>query len=99
MPCTCCGHPLGKNPNNPTSRGDEVGEAGRGLSGDGSHRCPGDLGDVMSHQRQALPEKRRVQVVEEKPLDEFTPAAHSDLLEDATEMVLDGVLGNKEFSG
>ena len=28
---------------------------------------------------QALSEKRRVEVLEEEPLDEFTPAAHSDL--------------------
>src|SRR5215207_5386257 len=53
----------------------------------------------MSHQRQALPEKRWVQVVEEELLDEFTPAAHSDLLEDAAEMVLDGVLRDKECLG
>src|SRR5918997_6224780 len=49
--------------------------------------------------RQTLPEKRRVQVVEEEPLDEFTPTAHSDLLEDAAKMVLDGVLGDKECLG
>ena len=54
----------------------------------------------MSHQRrQTLPEKRRVQVVEEELLDEFTPAAHSDLLEDAAQMVLDGVLGDKKCPG
>ncbi len=69
------------------------------LSGDGRHRCPGDPADVMSHQGQALPEKRRVQVVEEELLDEFTPAAHPDLLEDAAEMVLDGVLRDKEYLG
>ena len=44
---------------------------------------------------EALPEKRRVQVVEKEPLDELTPAAHADLLEDTTQMVLDGVLGDK----
>jgi hypothetical protein len=44
----------------------------------------------MSH-RAALPEKRRIQVVEKEPLDEFYPTSHADLLEDAAEMVLDGV--------
>jgi hypothetical protein len=44
-----------------------------------------------------LPEKRRVQVIEKEPLDEFTPAAHSDFLEDAAEMVLNGVLRDKEY--
>jgi hypothetical protein len=52
----------------------------------------------MSH-RAALPEKRRVQLSKKSSLDEFTPAAHADLLEDAAEMVLDGVLGDKESPG
>ena len=53
----------------------------------------------MSYQRQALPEKRRVQVVKEELLDKLTPAAHSDLLEDAAQMVLDAVLRDKECPG
>jgi hypothetical protein len=57
------------------------------------------LADVTSSQRRALPEKRRVQVVEEEPHDEFTPTAHPNLLEDAAQMVLDGVLRDKERPG
>jgi hypothetical protein len=53
----------------------------------------------MIYQRRNLPKKRRVQVVEEELLDELTPAAHSDLLEDAAQMVLNGVLGDKEAPG
>ena len=65
----------------------------------GAKSSPRNLADVTSCQRRTLPEKRRVQVVEKEPLDELTPAAHSDLLEDAAEMVVDGVLRDKEHLG
>ena len=49
--------------------------------------------------RQALPGKCRVQVVEEEPFDELAPAAHPDLLKDAAQVVVYGVLGDEERLG